>query len=151
MNLVDALWSLLINPNVAYVLLVFGLWSGVLAITIPGTGLPETGAAIFLGLAAIGLTQLPVNVAALTLIGLGVILFLLELKFTSHGALGLGGLIAFTLGSLLLFRVEGEGSGVFVSRWLIAGTSLATVAFFAFALTKVMASQRLPLAINPDA
>ena len=147
----DALWSLLANPNVAYILLVFGLWSAVLAVAVPGTGLPETGALIFLGASAIGLAHLPVNWAGVALIGLGVGFFLLELKLATHGAFTLGGFIAFILGSLLLFGSVEQDTGVAVSRWLIAGTSLGTAAFFVFALTRVMASQKLPPAINPNA
>jgi membrane-bound serine protease (ClpP class) len=151
MNLADTFWTLVTNPNVAYVLLVVGLWSAVLAAIVPGTGLAEAAAVVFLGLAAIGLIRLPFNWAALLLIGLAVALFLLELKLTTHGAFLLGGVVAFALGSLLLFR-SGEGEPeLMVSRWLVAGTTLATLAFFGFALRRAMAAMRLPPAHNPNA
>ncbi|MBI3361972.1 MAG: hypothetical protein HY023_12785 [Chloroflexi bacterium] len=150
-NLPDVLWSLLTDPNVAYLLLIIGMWASVLAFLTPGTGLPEAGAVVFLGLAVVSLTHLPVNVAGLALIGLSVALFVLELKVPAHGAFLLGGAIAFGVGSLFLFQpAEGEAP-IEVSRWLVAGTSLATIGFFGFALTKVIQSQKAPPAHNPDA
>ncbi len=151
MNLSDSLWALLSDPNVAYVLLVVGLWSLVLAVAVPGTGLPETAAVISLVLAGIGLARLPVNWAAVGLIGLAVALFLLELKLTSHGALALGGALAFAAGSLLLFHTGASADEVRVSRWLVGGTTLATAGFFVYALGKVVETQRRPPAQNADA
>jgi membrane-bound serine protease (ClpP class) len=150
-NLADAFWSLLTNPNVTYVLLVAGLWSAVLAVFVPGTGLAEAAAVVFLGLAAIGLIRLPVNWAALVLIALAVALFLLELKLTTHGAFLLGGVVAFALGSLLLFRSDDGAPELVVSRWLVAGTSLATLGFFGYALRRAVSALRLPPAHNPNA
>lgn len=151
MNFVDTFWSLVTNPNIAYVLLVVGLWSAVLAVAAPGTGLPETGAAIFLGLAAIGLARLPVSWGALALLGLSVAFFLLELKLSTNGAFVLGGVVTFALGSLLLFNAGEADPGLRVSRWLVGATSLATAGFFAVALRLALATQRKPPAHNPDA
>ena len=63
-ELVQALWSLLTNPNVVYALLIVGLWATAAAFYVPGTGLMEVAAALCLVLAVAGLTQLPVNVMA---------------------------------------------------------------------------------------
>ena len=151
MNLSDTFWLLITNPNVAYVLLVVGLWSLVLAVVVPGTGLAEAGTAIFLALAAIGLARLPVNLAAVGLIGLGAVLFVLEAKVVTHGAFALAGALAFTAGSLLLFNSSVAAETVRVSRWLIGGTTLVTFAFFVFAASKVIETQRRPPAMNPNA
>lgn len=147
----DTLWSLLTNPNVAYLLLVVGLWSAALAFFVPGTGLPEAAAVVCLGLAMIGLTRLPVNLAGLALIGLSLALFVLELKLPAHGAFLLGGAASFAVGSLFLFHPAGGEAAIGVSRWLVAGTSAATLGFFGFALSKAIASQKAPPAHNPDA
>jgi len=147
----DTLWSLLTNPNVAYLLLVVGLWAGVTSFTAPGTGLPEAAMLICLSLAAIGLARLPVNVAGLALIGLSVVLFVLELKLAAHGAFLLAGAAAFAGGSLFLFRPGPSDASLTVSRWLVAGTSLATIGFFGFALGKVLETRHAPPAHNPDA
>jgi membrane-bound serine protease (ClpP class) len=151
MNLADLFWSLLSNPNVDYVLLVVGLWTLVLAVAVPGTGLPEATAVICLVLAGIGLAQLPVNLAAVGLIGLAVVLFVLELKLATHGAFALGGTLTFAAGSLLLFNSAAGEETIIVSRWLVGGTTLATLAFFVFALGKVLETQRKPPAQSLDA
>ncbi|HLE29200.1 MAG TPA: hypothetical protein VI793_13830, partial [Anaerolineales bacterium] len=102
----NSLWSLLTDPTVAYLLLVIGVWAVVMAASMPGTGIPEGVAVIALALAAVGLTQLPVNIAGLALIGLAVVLFVLEFRLMAHGALLAGGTIVLGVGSLLLFRIE---------------------------------------------
>jgi membrane-bound serine protease (ClpP class) len=139
----EALWSLLINPNVAYLLLVVGVWAVVLAVSSPGTGLPESLAVVSLALAAVGLTQLPVNLAGLGLIGLALILFILEFQLQAHGALLLGGAVALGVGSLLLFRVE-DGAQAALSWVTVLAVTLSSTALFAFIITKGLAAQRLP-------
>ena len=47
MDVAQVLWQLLINPNIAYLLLIIGLWSAITAFVVPGTGLPEAIAALF--------------------------------------------------------------------------------------------------------
>jgi len=141
--LAEALWSLLTNPNVAYLLLVVGMWSLVLAVSIPGTGLPEAMAVICLVLAGIGLTQLPVNLVGLGLIGLALILFILEFRLTSHGALLFAGVIALGIGSLLLFR-ETNPVQASLSWVMVAFVTLLSTAGFALILMKGLAAKRLP-------
>jgi membrane-bound serine protease (ClpP class) len=73
------------------------------------------------------------------------------LKLTTHGAFLLGGVVAFALGSLLLFRSDDGAPELVVSRWLVAGTSLATLGFFGYALRRAVSALRLPPAHNPNA
>src|SRR5689334_3917131 len=136
--LAEALWALLINPNVAYLLLVVGMWSLVLAISIPGTGLPEAAAVICLVLAGIGLTQLPVNLVGLGLIGLALILFIVEFRLMAHGALLLAGAIALGVGSLLLFH-ETNPVEASLSWVLVVLVTVVSTAFFALILFKGLA------------
>jgi membrane-bound serine protease (ClpP class) len=143
-DLVLAFWQLLINPDVVYLLFITGLWAVVAAWTVPGTGLPEVAAATCLTLAFIGLAQLPINLAGLFLIFLSLGLFVADLKVHQSGALLLGGAVALALGSLFLFRVEGE-SRARVSYWLIALVTLGSGGFFGIALTRVMRAQSRPL------
>lgn len=145
---VQALWDLLTDPNVAYLLLVLGIWAAVLAYTVPGTGFPESAAVVALALAGLGLAQLPVNAAGLALIGLSVVLFLLELKYSAHGAFLIGGATSLAVGSVFLFRA-GEGA-VAISRWLIAAVTLGSMGFFGFAMAKALAAQKLPRAQSLD-
>jgi membrane-bound serine protease (ClpP class) len=107
-TLAEAFWNVLTNPTIAYLLLIVGVWSVVLAASVPGTGLPEGAAVVCLALAAVGLIRLQASLAGLGLIGLALILFLLEFRLFAHGAFLAGGTVALVAGSLLLFRVEGS-------------------------------------------
>lgn len=148
MQLVDLLWQLLINPNIVYLLLVAGLLCLALAITTPGSGAPEVGAAIFLTLAVLGLFQLPTNIFGLALIVLSFILFMLDFQWTSHGALTVGGIVTLVGGSLMLFGFNVES--VRVSFWLIGLTVIITVGFFTFIVGAALATRHLPPKQNPD-
>jgi len=148
MQLVDLFWQLLINPNIVYLLLMAGLLCLALAITTPGSGAPEVGAAIFLTLAALGLFQLPTNWLGLALIVLSMILFMLDFQWTSHGAITVGGIVTLVGGSLMLFGINVES--VRVSFWLIGLTVFATVGFFTFIVGAALATRHLPPRQNPD-
>jgi len=139
------LWSLLTDPTVAYLLLVTGVWAVVLAVSAPGTGIPEGVAVIALALAVVGLIggKLPVNLSGLALIGLALALFVLEFRLMAHGALLAGGAIALAIGSLLLFRVE-SGAQAALSWVTVLLVTLASTALFGFILAKGLAAQRLP-------
>ncbi len=149
MQFLDVLWQLLINPDIVYLLLIAGLWSTAVAFVTPGTGMPEAGAVLFLGLAMLGLARMPVNIIGLALIMLSVILFLLELKFSSHGAFMVSGGLTLGIGSLFLFRADAATAGV--SLWVIGFTVLSTAALFGFGLSKAWAVRNRPPFQNPDA
>lgn len=146
--LADSLWALLTNPNVAYLLLVLGVFAAAFAMSIPGTGLPEGVAVVALALAAVGLSQLPVSLAGLSLIGLALILFVLEFRMFAHGAFLAGGTLALGIGSLILFRTEGGEAGL---SWVtVTAVTLSSTAFFAFLVSKGLDAQRLPVAQDPN-
>src|SRR5262245_5140402 len=139
----NALWELLTNPVIAYLLLVAGVFASALALSIPGTGLPEGIAFVTLALAAVGLSQLPVSLAGLLLFGLALVLFVLEFRLMAHGALLAGGAVAMLVGSLLLFRTEG---GEAVLSWvLVLGVTVAFTAFFCFLVNRGLAVRHLPV------
>jgi len=143
----QALQAILTNPDVAYVLLVIGLWAVVAAWATPGTGFPEAAAVICLALAALGLIQLPVNVIGLAVVAVAVGLFVVDLKVQSVG-LTLGAATGLALGSLLLFR---PGAGAAVSRWLIAGATLGSLGIFGLVLSAAVRAQRLAVKTDPKA
>jgi membrane-bound serine protease (ClpP class) len=148
MDIAQALWQLLINPNVAYLLLIIGLWAAITAFVVPGTGLSEAAAAVCLVLGVTGLTQLPLNVTGAAMIALSFVLFLLEFKVMSHGALMAGGVVAFALGSIFLVRPSETQPGV--SLAVVGVTTLATVVFFAVAIRAALRTYRLPVFSNPQ-
>jgi membrane-bound serine protease (ClpP class) len=99
--------ELLLNPNVAYLLLVIGTMLAILALLSPGTGLIEVGALFVLLLAGWGIFNLPVNFWALGVLILGVFPFLLALR-RSGNLIFLGiSVLALVVGSAFLFRGEG--------------------------------------------
>ncbi|MGB9692376.1 MAG: NfeD family protein [Candidatus Sumerlaeaceae bacterium] len=95
--------NILANPNIALLLLMFGLVLLGYELTHPGMWIPGITGLICLLLAALALKMLPTNYAALALILLGITLLLAEIKFTSYGLLTLGGVVCLFFGALALF------------------------------------------------
>jgi membrane-bound serine protease (ClpP class) len=129
MSLRQRLLDLLANPNIAYLLMMAGLLGLYVEFTHPGVVFPGVAGAICLLLAAAVLQVLPLNYTALALIGLGVAMLVAEAFLPTFGIVGVGGLIAFVLGSLLLF--DTPDSTMRVDRGLIAGAAL-TLGTFTF-------------------
>lgn len=94
----------ILDPNVAFLLLVFGILGLYIEFNHPGVIFPGVAGGICLILALFAMNLLPVNYAAVLLIVLAFALFILEAKFASHGILGAGGVIAMVLGALMLIE-----------------------------------------------
>jgi membrane-bound serine protease (ClpP class) len=151
--LLQNLRTFLANPNVAYFLLIVGLLGLVAEVVTPGAVLPGVVGVICLILALAGLGQLPTNWAGVALIAAGVTMFVLDLKVAGFG-LSVGALIAFALGSILLFTPfwvpATEASGVRLNPWLILGTTLGVAAFFFLGLSAAVRAQRRPIAVGRE-
>jgi membrane-bound serine protease (ClpP class) len=102
MTLKQRIMSFLVDPNVAYVLLSLGILCLYIEMNHPGGVLPGVIGFIFVLVALFALHILPVSYAALALILASFVLFALEAKMQSGGILGAGGVVAMTLGALLL-------------------------------------------------
>lgn len=104
--------SVITNPNVAYILLMIGLYGLIFEFYSPGMIVPGVigGISLLLGLYALQL--LPINYAGLALTLLGIALVVAETFVPSFGVLGLGGIAAFVLGSVILIDTEAPGYGV---------------------------------------
>lgn len=102
------LLSWLLDPQIAYVLLLIGVAGIFFELTTPGAILPGVVGGLCLVLALYALSVLPTNAAGLLLLLLSGGLFLLELHVTSFGLLSIAAVIALFLGSLLLFRFDGN-------------------------------------------
>lgn len=139
MDIAQGLFAFLADPNVAYVFLIVGLIAMVLALTAPGTGVAEVAAGLCLILAVIGLAQLPVNIAGILLIALGIGMFIADIKLQSS-LLALGGAIALGIGSIFLFRLP----TVTVSWWLVALMTAGTGLLFGFGINRAMRVMHLP-------
>jgi membrane-bound serine protease (ClpP class) len=102
MTLKQNILAPLMDPNVALIILVIGLFAIYFEFNHPGMVAPGVVGVIMVVVAIFALNLLPTRFAALGLILLSFVLFALEAKFTSHGALTLGGIATMIVGSLLL-------------------------------------------------
>jgi membrane-bound serine protease (ClpP class) len=109
------------DPNIAYMLLLAGIYGLILEGYNPGALVPGIVGAICLLLALFAFQVLPVNYAGLGLILLGVILMVAEAFAPSFGALGLGGIVAFVIGSIIL--LDSDVPGFQISRVLIGSVA----------------------------
>jgi len=100
------------DPNVAYVLLLIGIYGLIYELANPGAMIPGVSGAIALVLALYAFQALPVNFAGLALLMLGIAFMTLEAFVPSFGVLGIGGAIAFAAGSIMLFREDAGQVGV---------------------------------------
>lgn len=130
------------HPTVAYILMLFGILGIVLELVIPGTFVPGTVGIICLLLAAYAFQILPVNFAGLGLIVVGVGLMIAEAFVPTFGALGIGGIVAFVAGSLLL--MDTHVPGYQISLAVIAGVAIAAALALAGLVTVLWRSHRTP-------
>ncbi|HKJ72068.1 MAG TPA: nodulation protein NfeD [Gammaproteobacteria bacterium] len=121
------LLQVLANPSVAYMLMLIGIYGLILELANPGAIVPGVLGGISLLLALYAFQTLPVNYAGLGLIALAILFFVGEALVPSFGALGVGGLIAFVLGSILLMDTDVPALEI---AWpVIVTASLVTGAF----------------------
>ncbi|HKF77951.1 MAG TPA: nodulation protein NfeD, partial [Candidatus Dormibacteraeota bacterium] len=142
MPLTLQLYQLLLDPNVAYLLLLVAIFGLIAEFTTPGAVLPGTVGAIAAILAVISFTSLPVNVAGVALVLLAFALFVVDLKAPTHGVLTVGGAISLVLGSLFLINTGPFGIGI--SPFVIAAAALLIVVLFAFVLGKAVRARSRP-------
>ena len=130
MGWADAFLHVISDPTIAYILLSLGTMGLFFELSNPGSVLPGVvgGICLLLGFYALG--TLPVNWAGLLLMGFALLLFVVDLFTPTSGVLTIGGLVAFVLGSLLLFNVPDAAPWLSVSLWAVAGVSLTMGAFF---------------------
>ena len=128
------LLDILNDPNIAYVLFLLGLYGLLFELYNPGSIFPGVVGFIAIVIALYSLNTLPVNFAGLALIVFGVVLFVLELKITSHGILTAGGIISLLLGSVMLINPESSLEVIAISWGVIIPAVLCTSLFFLFAI-----------------
>ncbi len=128
----------LANPNIAYILMIFGIYGIIYEFHSPGIGFAGTVGGICLILAFFSLQILPVNLAGVFLIILGILLFVLELWTISYGILAIGGIIAFVIGSFILVDSPQSAEFYHLSVSLIVSMAITTFLFFAVAITAAL-------------
>ncbi|MBU0567027.1 nodulation protein NfeD [bacterium] len=137
MNFRDKFLHIIAHPNIAYILLILGIYGLIYEFSSPGIGLGAIVGGICLILAFFSLQTLPVNLAGLLLIILGIIFFVLETQIISFGLLTIGGITSLTLGSFML--IDTLEAPFFAISWqLILGVVLFTTFFILFCVGKIV-------------
>jgi membrane-bound serine protease (ClpP class) len=141
MSFRERLLDIISNPNIAYILLMLGIYGLFFELYNPGVILPGVIGGICLILAFFAFQMLSVNYAGVALIVLGIIMFILELKIASYGALSIGGVIALLIGSIML--IESPADYLRISFWnFILPVVVVSAGFFLLALTLVVRTHR---------
>ncbi len=136
------------DPNLVYLLFLLAIIGIGFWVTHPGMVLPGVVGVIAGLLAALSLFNLPIHIAGLLLILLAILLFIVDLKAVTHGVLTTGGIIAMTLGGLLLIDTGFISEAVNIPLLLV--TVLVIAGIFLFILRKVVAARRLPYAAGQE-
>ncbi len=144
----DELLAMITNPNVAYLLLMIGLYGLILEFYSPGLGAGVAGV-ICLLLGAYALQMLPINYAGLALLVVGIGLMVAEVVTPTVGVLGVGGVIAFVAGSIMLF--DSDLPGYRVSIPIIAATAVASALLFSVGFGSAMRARRLRVSTGREA
>jgi membrane-bound serine protease (ClpP class) len=137
------LLSVITNPNIAYILMLVGIYGLILEFYNPGSIVPGTVGAIALLLALYSFQLLPVNYAGMALILLGVALMVAEAFEPSFGILGIGGLAAFVIGSIILIDTDLPGFGIDISVIITFAATSAVI--FIFVIGLAIKARRRPV------
>lgn len=137
------LLAIITDPNIAYILLLIGIYGLILEFANPGTIVSGVVGAVCLLLALFAFQVLPVNYAGLALIFLGIVFMLAEMFVPSFGALGIGGMIAFVMGSIMLLDMDIPGYGISIP--LVATVALMTAGFFLLVVGMAIKARQRPV------
>jgi membrane-bound serine protease (ClpP class) len=139
----EILFQTIWRPEVMLLLMLAAMYGLIAELNNPGAILPGVVGAIALILFLYMSTILPINAAGLAFIGLAIVLFVIDLYAPTHGVLTAGGVIAFFLGTLMLFNRASPGFHLPLT-WIV-GATLTTAFFFLFVVGAGLRAQRLPV------
>lgn len=143
------LLSLITDPNIAYILLMIGIYGLILEFYNPGMGVAGVVGVICLLLAAFALHMLPINYAGLALLIVGIGLMMGEAFSPSFGILGIGGLLAFIFGSIML--MDSELPAYQISMPLIAALAVTSLAIFVFVIGAALRARKTMVVSGQEA
>jgi membrane-bound serine protease (ClpP class) len=132
------------NPSVAYILILLGIYALIFEFTSPGLILPGVVGAICILLALYSFHLLPVNYAGLALMLLGIAFMVAEAFLPAFGSLGIGGLIAFVLGSIILIDTD-DVPGFEIPYMLIGGVAAVSAVFLILIVGLTVRQRRRPV------
>jgi membrane-bound serine protease (ClpP class) len=131
------------DPGIAYILMLLGIYGLIYEFTSPGMGFPGVVGGICLLLALFALQLMPINYVGLALIILGVGLMVSEVFVPSFGVLGLGGCVAFIIGSVMLVDTDIPGYGI--SWMLILPVAVTTASFIFIVASMALRARERPI------
>jgi membrane-bound serine protease (ClpP class) len=135
--------AIITDPSVALMLLMAGIYGLFFEFWNPGLALPGVLGAICLLLGLFALQMLPVNYAGLALVLLGIGFIVAETFLPAYGSLGVGGIVAFAIGAVMLIDTDVPGFGV--PYWLIAALAAVTALFVFFVAGAALKARRRPI------
>jgi membrane-bound serine protease (ClpP class) len=117
------------DPNVAYILMMLGIYGIIFEFYSPGAIFPGVMGGICLILALYAFQAIPISFAGLALILLGIVFFILEVKIISHGVLGIAGIISVVIGSLMLIDLPGSALSISLATIILVAVISAVFVF----------------------
>ncbi len=142
------LLMIITDPSIAYLLLLAGIYGLMFEFLHPGSMLPGTVGAICLLMAMYALNMLPINIAGLALLLLGIALMVGEAFIPNIGVLGIGGLASFTIGSFML--MDSSLPGYQIAPALIIASSMSSAFVVLFVLSMIIKARNKPLVSGED-
>jgi membrane-bound serine protease (ClpP class) len=148
---IEQFLQVLTNPNIVFLLLTVGVQAILIEISSPGGWIAGFIGIVCLALGTYGLGILPVNWFGLAFVLTAFVLFILEVKAPTHGALTVAGAASFIVGALVLFNSPETPSFQRVSVPLVVGTGIATAAFFMTIVAFAIRGQMRPVETGAEA
>ncbi len=143
------LLALITDPNVAFLLMLIGIYGLILEFFSPGAVAPGLVGTISLLIALYALALLPINYAGAALVFVGIGLMIAEVHIGAFGAIGVGGIAAFVIGALMMFPSQVPGFAL--STAVVIGAAIGSAALFLLALAALVRSRRRPVVTGGEA
>jgi len=144
-SFIEIFLGILTNPNIVFLFITIGVQAILIELSSPGGWFAGFLGAVCLALAAYGLGVLPVNWFGIVFLVIAFVLFILDIKAPTHGALTAAGVGSLVIGALVLFNSPGTPSFQRVSVPLVIGVSVATAAIFFTILTFGVRAMKAPI------
>lgn len=150
LNFIEQLLLIITDPNVAFLLLAIGVQAILIEISSPGGWVAGFIGIVCLALATYGMGVLPVNWFGLVFLILAFVLFVMDIKAPTHGALTAAGVASFIVGALVLFNSPGTPQFQRVSPALVVGMGLFLGLTFGVILLYALRAQRTPIRVGME-
>jgi len=150
LSFIEEILAVLTNPNIVFILLSIGVQAILIEISSPGGWVAGFIGVVCLSLAVYGLGVLPVNWFGIIFLGTAFVLFILDIKAPTHGALTIAGVASLIVGALVLFNSPMTPQFQRVSVPLVVISSLITGGVFATALAFALKAQKIPVRMGQE-